>query len=206
MVREKIDTKLEKVYDCIKTSVIQFGYPPTVRELMKELNVNSTSTISYYLKKLEDLGQIRRGEGKNRSIELVGFEHIQDSGRTKKVALLGDVSAGQPIFAFSNYDEVYDLPVDLFNLPSVDCFMLTIKGDSMIKAGIFDKDKVIVRKQSFADNGEIIVAMIDGSATVKRYFNDGSIIRLMPENDNYSPILSNEVVILGKVVGLIRKY
>jgi repressor LexA len=203
MKRKKIDERLESVYKCIENNVLQFGYPPTVREIMSKIGVNSTATISYYLDKLEKLGKIKRGVGKNRSIELVSSNL---ANKTKKVALLGNVAAGQPIFAFSNYDEVYDLPVELFNLPSVNCFMLTINGDSMIKAGIYDKDKVIVRKQNFADNGEIVVAMIDNSATVKRYYNNGTNIRLMPENDNYAPIISNEVVILGKVVGLIRKY
>ncbi len=205
MSKGKIDDKLEQVYCCIKESVEKFGYPPTVREIMSKIGVKSTSTISYYLDILEENGQIKRGVGKNRSLELVGINNLVDS-KIKKVALLGDVAAGQPIFAFSNYDEVYDLPTELFNLPSVECFMLTIKGDSMIKVGILDRDKVVVRRQNYAENGEIVVAMIDGSATVKRYYKDGQVVRLMPENDNYEPIISKEVVILGKVIGLVRKY
>ena len=204
-MKKNINETLNKTYKIIKRYIDDKGYPPTVRELMGELGVNSTSTVKYYLDKLEENNLIKRDSNKNRSIELVESHMKKDKNDTVSIPLLGDVAAGNPIFALTNYDEIYEFPNSLFNIKE-DLFMLTVKGDSMINAGIFDKDKIIIRKQNYAENTEIIVAMMENSVTVKRFFKEKDIIRLQPENDLLEPIYSKDVKILGKVVGLIRIY
>ncbi len=200
-----LEFTLTRLYDEISDFLDKNGYPPTVRELCKIMGVKSSSTIFYYLDKLQQQGKIKKSNNKNRTIELVNppQKALNIADRSKKIPLLGDVAAGDPIMAFENYDEVYEISDNLFS--SSDLFMLTIKGESMIKAGILNGDKVVVKKQSTANNRDIVVAMINGSATVKRYFKESDRIRLQPENDNYEPIYSTEVVILGKVIGLIRQ-
>lgn len=200
-----LEFTLTRLYDEISDFLDKNGYPPTVRELCKIMGVKSSSTIFYYLDKLQQQGKIRKSNNKNRTLELVNppQKALNIADRSKKIPLLGDVAAGYPIMAFENYDEVYEISDNLFS--SSDLFMLTIKGESMIKAGILNGDKVVVKKQSTANNRDIVVAMINGSATVKRYFKESDRIRLQPENDNYEPIYSTEVVILGKVIGLIRQ-
>lgn len=203
---EKINETLVKTISVIKTHVEKNGYPPTVRELMEYLSVKSTSTIAYYLDKLEEMGQIRRGSNKNRAIELVSDKTTPKNKQqnTIKIPLVGEAAAGVPILAVESYEDVYELPSNMFN--SGELFMLKIKGDSMINAGIFDGDKIVVKKQSNADNRDIVVAMINGSVTVKRFFKEKNTIRLQPENDTMQPIYSTTVDILGKVVGLIRNF
>ena len=196
-----LDKTLDKLYDCIKDYFEKNNYQPTIRELCDMMGVRSPSTVFYYLEKLEAQGRIKKSNNKSRAIELV--EHKSSSQKMTKIPLIGDVAAGTPILAFENYEDMYELSDNLFN--SSNLFMLTIKGSSMIKAGIFDGDKVVVNKQSNATNGEIVVAMINGSATVKRYYKEADTIRLQPENDTMQPIYSKDVIILGKVVGLIRK-
>ena len=196
-----LDKTLDKLYECIKDYFEKNNYQPTIRELCDMMGVRSPSTVFYYLEKLEAQGRIKKSNNKSRAIELV--EHKSSSQKMTKIPLIGDVAAGTPILAFENYEDMYELSDNLFN--SSNLFMLTIKGSSMIKAGIFDGDKVVVNKQSNATNGEIVVAMINGSATVKRYYKEADTIRLQPENDTMQPIYSKDVVILGKVVGLIRK-
>lgn len=196
-----LDKTLDKLYDCIKDYFEKNNYQPTIRELCDMMGVRSPSTVFYYLEKLEAQGRIKKSNNKSRAIELV--EHKSSNQKMTKIPLIGDVAAGTPILAFENYEDMYELSDNLFN--SSNLFMLTIKGSSMIKAGIFDGDKVVVNKQSNATNGEIVVAMINGSATVKRYYKEADTIRLQPENDTMKPIYSKDVIILGKVVGLIRK-
>ena len=201
----KLNETLDKLYEIIETFIGQNGYPPTVRELCEKMGVKSSSTIFYYLEKLEAQGRIKKSSNKNRTIELINPTKSQPdiAAKMNKIPLLGDVAAGDPILAFENYDEVYEISDNLFS--SSDLFMLTIKGSSMINAGIFDGDKVVVRKQNTANNTDIVVAMINGSATVKRYYKEQNRIRLQPENDALEPIYCTDVFILGKVVGLIRK-
>lgn len=200
-----LEFTLAKLYDEISDFLDKNGYPPTVRELCKIMGVKSSSTIFYYLDKLQQQGKIRKSNNKNRTIELVNPPQKASNSKDKsnKIPLLGEVAAGDPIMAFENYDEVYEISDNLFS--SSDLFMLTIKGESMINAGILNGDKVVVKKQSTANNRDIVVAMINGSATVKRYYKESDRIRLQPENDNYKPIYSTEVIILGKVIGLIRQ-
>ncbi len=201
----KLNETLDRLYEIIESFIGQNGYPPTVRELCEKMGVKSSSTIFYYLEKLEAQGRIKKSSNKNRTIELVNPTklHSNISAKMNKIPLLGDVAAGDPILAFENYDEVYEISDNLFS--SSDLFMLAIKGSSMINAGIFDGDKVVVRKQNTANNTDIVVAMINGSATVKRYYKEQNCIRLQPENDALEPIYCTDVFILGKVVGLIRK-
>ncbi len=198
------EQKLTYIYKVIEEFITQKGYPPTVRELMEILSVASTSTIIYYLDKLEEKNLIKRGSNKSRSIELTKNLNQNSKSNITRVPLLGDVAAGTPIFANVNYDDIYEISDNLFNIANNDVFMLTIKGDSMINAGILNNDKVLVRKQDTAENTEIVVAMIDEAVTVKRFFKEKDRIRLQPENDLMEPIYVKDVKILGKVIGLIR--
>ena len=180
-----LTTRQKQILEYIRTCVHQFGYPPSVREICKEVGLSSTSTVHGYLHRLEDLGYIRRDPAKNRTIELLD----EGSWRSKKIVplpLVGQVRAGAPIFAEECVEDVYPFPADFIG--NDDCFML------------------IVRHQDTADNGEIVVALIDDEATVKRYFREKDAIRLQPENDEYEPIYTRNCKILGKVVGLYRQY
>lgn len=205
-VNERTNETLQRVYRTIKMYLTEKGYPPTVRELMKELSVQSTSTIKYYLDRLEEQNLIRRDANKNRAIELVkNYYEKDDETPKKRVPLLGEVAAGKPIFAFENYEEVYELPENLFGTKS-DIFMLTVRGDSMVNAGIYTGDKIVVKKQNYAENSEIVVAMINGCVTVKRFYKEEDHVRLQPENDYMKPIYCFSCDILGKVIGLVRNY
>ena len=193
------------------------GYPPTVREMCTAVNVSSTSTIAYYLNKLENNGLIKKNKNKNRALEIVG-NYIEDSKPTHtlpseysdididltRIPLLGTITAGQPILAVENHEEYFMVSPSLFKGDGL--FMLTVRGESMINAGIFDGDKVIIRQQSTANNGEIVAAMIDGSATIKRFYKENGHYRLQPENDTMAPIIVDHVEILGKLIGLVRKF
>ena len=205
-MNKKTEETLDRVLKVIKIYLDDKGYPPSVRELKEELNVNSTSTIHYYLTKLEEKNLIKKSNNKNRAIEVVkNYYEKDDAPVMKKIPLLGEVAAGRPIFAYENYDEVYEFSENLFNR-NAELFMLTVKGDSMIEAGIYDRDKIVVKKQNYADNADIVVAMINGNATVKRFYKEDSHIRLQPENSSMQPIYCFTCDILGKVVGLIRNY
>ena len=215
----KTEEKLKEVYEIVSNYTQQKGFPPSIREIMDEINVSSTSTVKYYLDRLEERGLIRRKENKNRAIELtkknikpsvpvINTNNIRTStGNTTltQIPLLGEVAAGTPILAVENYEEVYEFSENLFNKKG-DIFMLTVKGDSMINAGIYNKDKIVVKKQNYANNTDIVVAMLNGSATVKRFYKENGQVRLQPENDFMQPIYCVDVDILGKVIGLIRNY
>ncbi len=191
--------KLYDVLDFINQYSEENGFPPTVRDICRELGIKSTATAYSYLNRLNDMGLLNKAENKKRAVTL-------KSGDTVKVPLIGTVTAGQPIFAVENFDGYYTLPSAEFG--GDDLYMLRVQGDSMIEAGIFDGDKIVVRKQESADNGDIVVAMfddgIDEGATVKRYFRrDGKII-LHPENSTMTDFVLDKVTILGKVIGLLR--
>ena len=193
IMRNRID-KSEAVYDFIKKYVSDNGYAPTVREICEACNIKSTATAFNYLNELSARGIIRKTDRRNRAVSL------KNSSIT--VPLIGSVAAGQPIFANENYEGFYSVPDNFFS--GDDLFMLTVKGDSMINIGMFDKDKIIVQRQQTADNGDIIVALVDDSATVKRFFKrDGKVI-LHPENDTMEDFIYDDVSILGKVIGLMR--
>lgn len=212
--KKNTEDKSAKIIDLVKTSIEERGYPPTCRELMRSLNVKSTSTVDYHLTKLEKQGLIKRSKKKNRAIELSKeifksninlTSPLSNNEDLTKIPLIGQVAAGTPILAVENYEDVYEFSENLFSKKG-QLFMLTVKGESMINVGIYDRDKIVVKKQNDAHNGEIVVAMINGSATVKRFYREENRIRLQPENDTMKPIYCLDVDILGVVVGLIRNY
>ena len=212
-INKKTESKLTEVYEIIKNYIYSKGYPPTLRELMSKINVNSTSTVKYYLDLLEEKQLIKRSENKNRAIELtetitkpdISPVFYNNSSSLTKIPVLGEVAAGTPILAVENYDEIYEFSENIFSKRG-ELFILTVKGDSMVNAGIFNKDKIVVKKQNYANNSDIVVAMLNGSATVKRFYKENGQIRLQPENDFMKPIYCIDVDILGKVIGLIRNY
>ena len=195
----KIDNKLEVLYKYVLDFQNEYGYPPSVRDICKDLEIKSTATAHYYLQKLVDKGLIKKDVDKKRAISI-------KNGATKSfsVPLIGTVTAGVPILAVENLEGYYPLPIEFQSQEPT--FMLKVKGDSMINAGILDGDKIIVKKQETAKNGDIVVALIDDSATVKRFYSkDGKII-LHPENDLLDDIILDSVEILGIVKGLTRKF
>lgn len=193
-----ISIKLDKLYNYINTFTTNNGFPPSVREICRDLHIKSTATAYYYLKKLEENGRIVKSPAKNRAID------VPLRSATKTIPLLGKIAAGTPILAIENIEEQYTLPVDL--LPSGDCFVLTVSGNSMVESGIYNGDKIIVRQQNTAENGQIVAALLDDSATVKRFFKEKDHIRLHPENSAMKDIIVDDVVILGIITGLIRKF
>ncbi len=200
--------KEEQLLEFIKNYVDENGFPPTVREMCHAINVSSTSTISYYLSKLEDSGAIRKNPNKNRALEITEkFPKVissSDFSGMTAIPMLGVITAGEPVLAVENCEEYFMVSPNLFRGDGL--FMLTVKGESMINVGICDGDQIIVKQQTYAENGEIVAALIDGSATVKRFFKEDGHYRLQPENDYMDPIIVSEVSILGKVIGLVRKF
>ncbi len=193
------ETKLTMVMDYIRKFTEENGYTPSVREIGQECGIKSTATVHSYLEKLKNRGLLSKADNKKRSVTI---------GRSAGVSipLIGTVTAGQPIFAYENYEDYYTFPVGEFK--GEELFMLRVDGTSMIDAGIMNGDKIIVRRQPTAENGEIIVAMVEDSATVKRFYHRNGQIILHPENEALSDMVFEEgqVSILGKVVGLMRNY
>ena len=191
--------KLIMVMDYIRKFSEENGYTPSVREIGKECGIKSTATVYSYLQKLQDKGYLNKTNNKKRSVTLTRSSGVN-------IPLIGTVTAGQPIFAYENYEDYYTFPADEFK--GDDLFMLRVEGTSMIDAGIMNGDKIIVRKQENAENGEIVVALVEDSATVKRFYRrDGKIV-LHPENESLSDMIfeDGQVSILGKVIGLTRNY
>jgi len=201
---EPLSKKQEEVFNFLKNQIRRKGYPPTVREICDAVNLSSTSTVHAHLETLERKGYIRRSPTKNRSIEILEDNFYGFSDQVVNVPIVGQVTAGAPILAQENIEGSFPIPVDY--IPNNQTFILHIKGDSMIDAGIHDKDMIVVSQQNDADNGDIVVALIDDSATVKSFYreNNGNI-RLQPANGAYQPIIVKDCEILGKVVGLYRK-
>ena len=204
---EKLTTRQEYILQVIKQLVAKNGYPPTVREICAKAHLNSTETIHFHLTKLEEKGYIKKGNSKNRTIEiLVPNEYIEKEENVVEVPLLGKVTAGTPIEAIETPDEYFALPVNLIN-PKKETFTLKVSGESMINIGIYDGDILIVERQNTANNGDTVVAMnSDNEATVKTFYKENGYFRLQPENDTMEPIILKEVTILGKAVGLYRKF
>jgi repressor LexA len=193
----------DQIFTFIKQTVREKGYPPSVREIGAAVGLNSSATVHSHLASLESKGMIRRDPTKPRAIEILDQEFQAESDAVP-VPVLGRVTAGVPILAVENIEEYFPLPRQMIRDQEV--FMLHVRGESMIEAGILDGDYVIVRKQSSAENGDIVVAMIGDEATVKTFYREKDHIRLQPENHTLSPILSREVVVLGKVIGLYRLF
>ncbi|KEO83475.1 transcriptional repressor LexA [Tumebacillus flagellatus] len=203
----KLSKRQQEIMDFIKNEVRAKGYPPSVREIGEAVGLASSSTVHGHLARLEQKGLIRRDPTKPRAIEVLDLEADTESGRfeysTVMAPIIGKVTAGQPITAIENVEDYFPLPTSFVGDSSV--FLLNVSGDSMIDAGIFDGDLVIVRQQATAHNGEIVVAMTeDDEATVKRFYKEADHIRLQPENPTLEPMRYNNVTILGKVIGIFR--
>ena len=193
------EEKLTRVMDYIRKFSEENGYTPSVREIGKNCGIKSTATVHSYIERLQNKGYLNKTDNKKRSVTI-------GKGSGVSIPLIGTVTAGQPIFAYENYEDYYTFPISEFK--GDDLFMLRVQGTSMIDAGIMDGDKIIVRRQKNAENGEIVVALVDDSATVKRiYYRDNQVV-LHPENEMLADMIfaPNEVSILGKVVGLMRSY
>ena len=196
---EKLKPKEQKVYDYIVRSVKENGFAPSVRDICRDLNYKSTSTVHMYLNRLDMLGYIVKEDGKSRAIRVAG----DDTPTVTAVPVLGTVTAGQPILAEQNYEGYVGY---IGRVAAEDMFALRVRGESMIEVGIQDGDMIIAEKTCYAENGEIVVALIDNEATVKRFFRENGHYRLQPENSSMSPIIVDEVLILGKVVAIQRSY
>ncbi len=194
---ESSRNKMQAVLNFINEYNAEYGYPPTVREICAQLNIKSTASAYYYIEKLTAEGKLSKSPNKNRAVSFKRSSSVN-------IPLLGVVTAGQPIFAYENYEDYYSFPAGSFR--GEDLFMLRVQGTSMIDAGICDGDKVIVRKQQTAENGDIVVALLGDSATVKRFFKKQDHVVLHPENETMEDIIVQDVKILGKVVGLVRSY
>ena len=198
----RISAKQSEILEYIKEQILSKGYPPAVREICNAVHLKSTSSVHSHLETLEKNGYIKREPTKPRAIEIVDENFNLTRKEMRNIPILGTVAAGQPIFAEQNISGYFPLLAD--ELPSGDLFILNVRGESMVNIGIYDGDKVIVRQSPSASNGDIVVALVDDSATVKTYYKEDGRYRLQPENDTMDPIYVNEVIILGIVVGLFR--
>ena len=202
MAQEKITAKQQEILEYIKETILKKGYPPAVREICEAVHLKSTSSVHSHLETLEEKGYIRRDPTKPRTIEIIDDCFNLTRREVVNVPLVGTVAAGVPLLAEENIENYYPIPVEL--LPNAEPFMLIVKGNSMINAGIFDGDQLIVERCSTAYDGEIVVALVDDSATVKRFYKEDGYYRLQPENDEMDPIIVDHLEILGKVIGLFR--
>lgn len=202
MAYGRISAKQSEILKYIKSQILNKGYPPSVRDICDAVDLKSTSSVHAHLESLEKNGYIRRDPTKPRAIEIIDDNFNLVRREVVNVPILGRVAAGEPILAVENVENYFPIPAEY--MPNVDTFMLTVKGDSMVNMGIYEGDQLIVQKQNTARNNDVVVAMVDDSATVKRFFKEDGHFRLQPENDYMDPIIVDEVEILGKVIGLIR--
>ena len=202
MHQDKITAKQTEILEYIKECVLKKGYPPSVREICEAVHLKSTSSVHSHLATLEEKGYIRRDPTKPRTIEIIDEEFNPARRELVNIPVVGTVAAGQPILAEENISDYFPVPAGI--LPNADVFMLEVKGESMINAAILNGDKLIVRIQNTAENGDKVVALLDDSATVKTFYKEDGHYRLQPENDSMDPIIADHVQILGKVVGVIR--
>lgn len=205
-----LETNLKNLMDYIVEFSNSYGYMPSVREMANHIGIKSTSTINYYISILEQRNYLKRNSSKNKARALEIIKETPKFVRFNEycpditnIPLVGTITAGTPILAIENIESQFGFPEDMFG--SNDLFMLNVTGESMIDAGIYNNDIIIVHKQSYADNGEIVAALIDDCATVKRFYKEKDRIRLQPENPTMSPIYCDNCIILGKVVGLVRR-
>lgn len=203
MAYGKISKKQQEILDYLKREIMSHGYPPTVREICNAVHLKSTSSVHSHLESLEKNGYIRRDPAKPRAIEVVDDAFNVTRREVVSIPLVGQVAAGVPILAAQNIESYFPLPADY--MPQNPAFMLRVKGTSMINAGINNGDLLLVEEQKTAQNGDIVVAMIDDSATVKRFYREKGYIRLQPENDSMDPIIvKDHLQIIGKVFGVLR--
>ena len=204
MAYGKISDKQREILDYIKTEILNKGYPPTVRDICEAVKLKSTSSVHSHLETLEKNGYIRRDPTKPRAIEIVDDNFNLTRREVVNVPMIGRVAAGQPILAVENIESYFPIPDEF--MPNAESFMLRVQGESMINAGIFDGDNILVEKCDTAHNGEMVVALVDDSATVKTFYKEEDHIRLQPENDFMDPIIVPDCKILGKVFGVFRLF
>ena len=202
--QKKITKKQKEVLEYIKNCILERGYPPAVREICDAVGLKSTSSVHAHLESLEKGGFIRRDATKPRAIEILDDDFNLSKREVVNIPLVGTVAAGQPLLASQNIEEYFPMLPQF--LPREETFMLRVHGESMINVGIYDGDLIMVERTSVARNGEIIVALIEDSATVKTFYKENGYIRLQPENDNMDPIIVEDCEIIGRLVGLFRTY
>lgn len=202
MATGKISEKQREILEYIKQEILQRGYPPAVREICEAVNLKSTSSVHSHLETLEKNGFIRRDPTKPRAIEILDDDFNLTRREIVNVPVVGQVAAGEPILAEQNIQDYFPIPVEY--MPNAETFMLKVKGESMIGAGIFSGDTVLVQRQSDARNGDMVVALVDDSATVKTFYKEDGHYRLQPENDTMDPIIVDHCEVLGKVFGVFR--
>lgn len=206
MGKEKLTDKQTQILEYIRHEILAKGYPPSIREICQAVDLKSTSSVHAQLSSLESKGYIRRDLTKSRSIEIIDDDFSLTKRELVNIPIVGTVSCGQPILAEQNIEDYFPVPPEYIHNTNNQTFMLRVKGDSMINVGIYEKDLVIVEQCSSARNGEIVVALIEDSATVKTFYKENGYIRLQPENDYMDPIIVENCEILGRVIGLFRNF
>ena len=204
MSEGNITPKQKEILEYIKDQILTRGFPPAVREICEAVNLKSTSSVHSHLETLEKNGYIRRDPTKPRAIEILDDNFNLTRREMVNIPIIGRVAAGEPLLAEQNIEDYFPIPVEY--MPNKQTFMLQVQGESMINAGILSGDYVIVEQAPSAENGEQVVALIEDGATVKTFYREEGIIRLQPENPSMSPIIVKDVAILGKVIGLFRKF
>lgn len=202
MAQGKISKKQLEILEYIKSQILERGFPPAVREICEAVNLKSTSSVHSHLETLEKNGYIRRDPTKPRAIEILDDSFNLTRREMVNVPIVGQVAAGEPILAQENIENYFPIPTEF--MPNNQTFLLKVKGESMINAGILNGDMVLVEQASTASNGDMVVALIEDGATVKTFYKEEGIFRLQPENDSMDPIIVSEVTILGKVIGVFR--
>lgn len=200
----RISNKQKEILEYLKSQIINKGYPPAVREICEAVKLKSTSSVHSHLETLEKNGYIRRDPSKPRAIEIIDDEFNLTRRDLVNVPVVGTITAGQPILAVENIEGYFPIPAEY--MPNEETFMLKVKGDSMINAGIHNGDKILVQKQSHAKNGDYVVALIGDEVTVKTFYKENGYYRLQPENDTMEPIIVSDLNIQGKVIGLFRMF
>ncbi len=203
-MEQKISAKQKEILDYIKEEILKKGYPPTVREICETVHLKSTSSVHSHLETLEKKGYIRKDPTKPRAIEICDDSFQMVRTEMASLPVVGTVAAGQPILAQENIESYFPIPAEV--VPPGEAFVLKVKGDSMINAGIFSGDQIFVQSCNTAHNGDTVVALVDDSATVKTFYKENGHIRLQPENDTMEPIIVEDCQILGKVFGVFRLY
>ena len=197
-----ITEKQSEILEYIKSQILERGFPPAVREICEAVHLKSTSSVHSHLETLEKNGYIRRGPTKPRAIEILDDSFNLTRREMAQVPIIGRVAAGEPLLAEQNIEDYFPIPVE--KLPNNQTFLLRVRGDSMVNVGILDGDYILVEQKPTAENGEIVVALVEDGATVKRFFKENGHYRLQPENDSMDPIIVDEVTVLGKMIGLLR--
>ena len=206
MANRKLTDKQREILEYLKECILQKGYPPAVREICEAVHLKSTSSVHAHLESLEEKGYIRKDPTKPRAIEILDDEFNLARREVINVPIVGTVTCGEPILAEQNIQGYFPIPPEYLHANGKNTFMLKVKGDSMINAGIFSGDQIFVERTNVARNGDMVVALVDDSATVKTFYKEQGHVRLQPENDTMDPIIVDDCDILGKVFGVFRLY